>query len=105
MPPFDLTIALVGCFGGLLPDVLRLIKNKYKATLPAYLKRSPFWIGLILQVLLGGLMAWLLGARKGELRGRFRLRRPAVRHAARGRRSGAETTGGSRCADGREQGT
>jgi hypothetical protein len=66
MPPFDLTIALVGCFGGLLPDVLRLIKNKYKATLPAYLKRSPFWIGLILQVLLGGLMAWLLGAEKAS---------------------------------------
>lgn len=66
MPTFNLTIALVGCLGGLLPDVLRLIKNRYKATLPAYLKRAPFWTGLALQVLLGGVTTWLLGADKAS---------------------------------------
>lgn len=62
MPTFTLAIFLIGCLGGLLPDILRLIKNRYNPTLPPYLSKSYFWIGLGLQVLVGGLTAWLFEA-------------------------------------------
>ena len=62
MPVFSLNFFLFGCLGGLLPDILRLINSKYDPTTPQYLKTAKFWIILLLQVALGGLTAWLLGA-------------------------------------------
>ncbi len=61
MPTFHLDMFLLGCAGGLLPDVLRLIKNRYEKLETIYLQPS-FWLGLILLIGLGGLCAWLGGA-------------------------------------------
>lgn len=47
----------LGCIGGLLPDVIRLIQGRYKPELPGYLGGANFWIGLILAVILGGFAA------------------------------------------------
>jgi len=62
MPNFDLPIFLVGCLGGLLPDALRIIKNRYEPELASYLKKANFWIGLLLMTAIGGLAAWILAA-------------------------------------------
>lgn len=44
-----LTYAIIG---GLIPDVIRIIKNRY-GSLPEYLKNINFYIGLVLMVSLG----------------------------------------------------
>jgi len=62
MPAFSLPIFLVGCLGGVLPDILRIIRNRLDPNLPAYLKSINFWVGLVLLVLLGGATAWILEA-------------------------------------------
>lgn len=53
------TMILIGCAGGLIPDILRIIKNRYNPKMPKYLQRVSFWIGLLLLVIIGGLAAWL----------------------------------------------
>lgn len=61
MQPFNLTIFVLGCLGGLLPDILRLIKNRYEA--PAKFYSYPtFWLGLTALIVIGGFSAWLGGA-------------------------------------------
>lgn len=55
-------VILLGCVGGLLPDVIRLIKLRYEEFPPDYLKRPLFWVGVILLVAIGGLAAWAMGA-------------------------------------------
>jgi hypothetical protein len=62
MPGFNPIMFLFGCIGGLLPDVLRLIRNRYTNKLEAYLKEGQFWIGVALLVAIGGLVAWILQA-------------------------------------------
>jgi hypothetical protein len=62
MPAFQLNLFILGVVGGALPDVIRIIKMKDQESLPNYLKKVNFWLGLFLLVLLGGLAAWLLGA-------------------------------------------
>lgn len=62
MPQFNLTFVILGCMGGLFPDILRVIKNRYRKSLPAYFKRLNFWLGVLLLVVLGGFAAWILGA-------------------------------------------
>lgn len=52
----------LGCVGGLLPDILRVIKNRHDNSLPSYLKRVNFWLGVVLMVALGGFATWLLEA-------------------------------------------
>jgi hypothetical protein len=59
---FNLSLFLLGCVGGLLPDILRLIRNRYKIQVPTYLRQTNFWIGVLLLVLIGGLTAWILGS-------------------------------------------
>ena len=59
---FNLGMFLIGCVGGLLPDVLRLIRNRYNKKLGGYLKRAHFWVGLFLLIAVGGLTAWVLQA-------------------------------------------
>lgn len=58
----DLSLVLVGCIGGLLPEVLRLVRARHDRRLPKYLGYLGFWLGVILMSLLGGLASWVLGA-------------------------------------------
>jgi hypothetical protein len=51
-----------GCLGGLIPDIIRVIKGRYRAELPKYLTSVNFVIGLVFLVLLAGFAAWLGGA-------------------------------------------
>ena len=66
MPQFDLFLFLLGCLGGVLPDVLRILKNRYKAALPNYLHGVNFWIGLVLLMAVGGLTSWILAAESAQ---------------------------------------
>ena len=62
MPLFNLDFFLLGALGGALPDIIRIIKGRYKLKPPKYLKSLNFWLGFILLILLGGAAAWLFGA-------------------------------------------
>jgi hypothetical protein len=53
---------LWGAVGGLLPDAIRLVKERHNQTLPPYVKSLNFYVGLILAVALGAGTAALLGA-------------------------------------------
>jgi hypothetical protein len=53
-----------GCFGGAIPDIIRLIQNRYETELPRYVGRANFWIGFIFLILLGGIAAWLGNANR-----------------------------------------
>lgn len=55
----DWTMILIGCAGGLIPDALRIIKNRHDPKVPEYLRSVSFWIGLLLLVILGRLAARL----------------------------------------------
>jgi hypothetical protein len=52
----------LGCAGGAIPDILRLIKGRYNLEIPRYWRTANFSIGFALLVVLGGLAAWLGGA-------------------------------------------
>jgi hypothetical protein len=54
-------IVLWGCLGGLIPDVLRFIKNMHELPEQFY-GRWNFWVGLLFLIALGGLSAYLLNA-------------------------------------------
>jgi hypothetical protein len=56
----------LGCVGGLIPDVIRIVKNRHKNRVLGYLKHFNFWLGLLLLIALGGFAAWLLGAEKAK---------------------------------------
>jgi hypothetical protein len=62
MPPLQWNMVVLGCIGGLLPDVIRFVKGRFRGSFPGYLKRPMFWFGLLLLIALGGFAAWLLGA-------------------------------------------
>ena len=64
MPQFNLSFFLVGCLGGLLPDVLRLIKARFGKDVLAYMKTFKYWAGLILLAAVGGLVAWLFNVQE-----------------------------------------
>lgn len=66
MPPFQVSIFLLGCLGGLLPDALRIAKNRYEPEIPNYLRRASFWLGVLLLVGIGGLAAWVLSAQSAK---------------------------------------
>jgi len=53
---------LLGAAGGLLPDVLRVVRGRYASRVPTYLTRWWFWLGVVLAALVGALTAWLVGA-------------------------------------------
>src|SRR5512139_3912402 len=53
---------LWGALGGVLPDVIRLVRQRHNEALPAYLKRRNFYVGLVLAVVLGAAAAALLDA-------------------------------------------
>src|SRR5947208_2414095 len=52
-------IIILGLVGGLLPDIIRIIKGKSQ-TMPGFYKTFWFWFGTILQVGLGGFVVWLM---------------------------------------------
>jgi hypothetical protein len=60
----DWTLVGFGCLGGALPDIIRLIKGRYKEELPSYLGSGSFLLGFILLVALGGFVAWIGGAKE-----------------------------------------
>jgi len=66
MPSFDITVFLLGCLGGTLPDILKVIKNRYNKKIGSYYKRTNFWLGLILLIGIGGLAAWILDAQSAK---------------------------------------
>ena len=47
----------LGCLGGVIPDVLRLIKGRHDGA-PGYLKEWFFWVMFAVLVLIGGLAAY-----------------------------------------------
>jgi hypothetical protein len=53
---------LWGALGGLLPDLIRLVKERHNEALPPYVKSLNFYVGLVLAVALGAGTAALLGA-------------------------------------------
>ena len=57
-----LEIILFGMAGGLLPDVIRLVRERHDPAVPPFLKSWKFYLSLGLGVLLGGFAAWLLQA-------------------------------------------
>lgn len=66
MPPFELGFVVLGCVGGLIPDILRIIKNRYRKDLLVCLGRLNFWLGVVLLIGLGGLAAWVLEAQEAR---------------------------------------
>ena len=57
----DLQIFGLGCAGGALPDLLRLIKARNTGA-PAYLGTGFFWCMWVVLILLGGVVAYFSGA-------------------------------------------
>jgi hypothetical protein len=57
-----MALIVIGGLGGVIPDVVRLIKGMHDPAVPAYVKSAPFYIGLVLLIGLGCLAAWLAGA-------------------------------------------
>jgi hypothetical protein len=55
----DWTVIGLGCLGGAIPDVIRLVQGRYNQDLPNYLRQPNFWIGFVLLIVIGGLAAWL----------------------------------------------
>lgn len=53
---------LWGAAGGVLPDVIRLARQRHNLALPPYVKKWNFYVGLTLAVVLGAVTAALLGA-------------------------------------------
>ena len=53
---------LLGCLGGIIPDIIRLLKLREdgKYFIPDYLTTVFFWIVLILQIGLGALVVYLM---------------------------------------------
>ena len=53
-------VLLIGFAGGLLPDMIRIIKARYEVKFPSYLSCWNFWVGVLLLGLLGAATAWVL---------------------------------------------
>ena len=53
---------LYGLIGGAIPDLLRIINNRYQLSLPAYLKTINFYVGFIFLLILGMVTVQLLEA-------------------------------------------
>lgn len=53
---------LYGLLGGAIPDLLRIINNRYQMSLPGYLKSINFYVGFIFLLILGMVTVQLLDA-------------------------------------------
>jgi hypothetical protein len=52
-------LVLLGAAGGVLPDVLRMIKTRFEG-MPAYIRTAWYWISLIIIAGVGALTVYLL---------------------------------------------
>jgi hypothetical protein len=52
------TVILWGAAGGVVPDILRLIRDRH-GDQPAYLRHWQYYLGLVLMVVIGAVVAWL----------------------------------------------
>ncbi|MFM7089368.1 MAG: hypothetical protein ACKOZZ_01025 [Bacteroidota bacterium] len=52
-----------GLVGGAIPDLLRLINNRYQLQIPAYLKSVNFYMGFFFLLILGMVTVQLLDAK------------------------------------------
>jgi hypothetical protein len=52
------TVLLWGAVGGAIPDILRLIRER-RGEAPVYLTKWWFWLGFILALAVGALVAWI----------------------------------------------
>jgi hypothetical protein len=59
-------LILLGCAGGALPDVIRIIQNRHQNELPDYVYSLDFWIGFLLLVGFGGLAVWFGAASEAK---------------------------------------
>jgi hypothetical protein len=57
-----LQIALLGMAGGLLPDTIRVFRERYDPAVPSFLKSTKFYLSLALGLGLGALAAVILQA-------------------------------------------
>lgn len=53
---------LYGLIGGAIPDLLRIINNRYQLSLPGYLKSINFYVGFVFLLVLGMVTVQLLQA-------------------------------------------
>jgi hypothetical protein len=51
----EFQLFVIGCAGGLIPDLIRFAKARYEASVADYFKHWNFWLGLLVLVALGGL--------------------------------------------------
>lgn len=51
-----------GLIGGAIPDLLRIINNRYQLQLPSYLRSLNFYMGFFFLLILGMVTVQLLGA-------------------------------------------
>ena len=51
-----------GLIGGAIPDLLRIINNRYQLQLPSYLRSLNFYMGFFFLLVLGMVTVQLLGA-------------------------------------------
>lgn len=52
----------LGIVGGLLPDIIRVVRDRHNTELPPFLKTAKFYLSLTLLAALGAFAAWLLDA-------------------------------------------
>jgi ABC-type uncharacterized transport system permease subunit len=57
------TILLWGALGGTVPDILRLIRERYDEA-PVYLTKWNFWLGVVLAMAVGAFVAWIFSPAK-----------------------------------------
>jgi len=62
MQDFNIYIFILGCIGGLVPELIRFTKKYSEVRQRGYLKDYKYYINVIILCLLGGLIAWLLDA-------------------------------------------
>jgi purine-cytosine permease-like protein len=62
MPEFNVAIVVFGFVGGIVPDLLRFIRNRFDLNTEAYLKSLKYWLSLLFLALLGAFAAWIFGA-------------------------------------------
>lgn len=94
MPPVDIPLIVLGCVGGLLPDLLRAVKGRHKA-FPKYWGQPTFWLGLALAVALGGFLAWILEAKAAKEALAYGFGGPAIVTKLLGTSGAVEATRGS----------
>jgi hypothetical protein len=101
MPELNWNMIFLGCIGGLFPDILRLIQNRYDLSLPGYFKSPMFWVSLVLLILLGGFSAWFLGANEAKEALAYGFGAPEIVSKAFGKITGGVDRGVDRGENGR----